>query len=361
MRAEFRFASSLSIHRVAPHDDRAPGPEERDSLLLALVTGLSVVSSILGRALAPALPGSVAGITGWIKVFDRVSGFLAQLFAIAGILVATRMVGSTLRSSAHDLLFKIVAVPVTILVGFLVMMRMRIDYSEPRGSLALALASGALAMAAAPRLVRAPRSRAVGFVLALTGLGGLLHAVGQGLALQANLEALPDRFVAARVFETASFALGVLTAACAAAWLFGKGRGSWIKLLAALVGAMLFSHAAVLGSDPDARLYEVLASRSLGYLLRQPAPYLPGLFLAIVVLFQFIVAIWLVVARRPSSARFVLSLCLISAGATDIPLLALALTLAALMARAPDASEPHREPGRQEPTASPGALHRAAP
>ena len=95
--------------------------------------------------MAPALPGSVAGITWWIKVFDRLSGFLAQLFAIAGILIATRMVGSAIRSNSHDLLFKIVAVPVTILVGFLVMTRMRIDYSEPRGALALALASGALA------------------------------------------------------------------------------------------------------------------------------------------------------------------------------------------------------------------------
>jgi len=328
--------------------------------LLALVTGLSVVSSFLGRALAPALPGSVTGITGWIKVFDRVSGFLAQLFAIAGILVATRMVGSALRSSAHDLLFKIVAVPVTILVGFLVMMRMRIDYSEPRGSLALALASGALALAASPRLVQSARTRAMGLVLALTGIGSLLHAIGQGLALQANLEALPDRFVAARVVETAGFSLGVLAAACAAAWLFGKGHGSWIKLLAALVGAALFSHAAVLGSGPNARLYEVLASRSLGYLLRQPAPYLPAAFLAIVVLFQFILAVWLVLARRPSNSRLVLSLCLISAGATDIPLLGLALTLAALMARAPLASGGvSRE--QESSSTSPGALRRAAP
>ena len=337
--------------------------------MLALVTGLSVVSSILGRALAPALPGSVAGITGWIKVFDQVSGFLAQLFAIAGILMATRMVGSALRSTAHDLLFKIVAVPVTILVGFLVMTRMRIDYSEPRGSLALALASGAVALAAAPRLVQTARTRAVGLVLALMGLAGLLHAIGQGLALSANLEALPDRFVAARVLETASFSFGVLAAACAAAWLFGissnrahpsKSHASWLKLLAALVAAALFSHAAVLGSDPHARLYEVLASRSLGYLLRQPAPYLPAAFLAIVVLFQFILALWLVVARRPSNSRLVLSLCLISAGATDIPLLALSLTLAALMARAPLTSEVAAR-GRPESAASPGALRRAAP
>lgn len=344
---------------MAPHDDRAPGPQERDSRLLALVTGLSVVSSILGRALAPALPGSVAGITGWIKIFDRVSGFMAQLFAIAGILVAARMVSSALRSTAHDLLFKIVAVPVTILVGFLVMMRMRIDYSEPRGSLALALASGALALAAAPRLVQTPRTRAIGLVLALTGFGGLLHAVGQGLALQANLEALPDRFVTARIFETASFAFGVVAAACAAAWLFGKGHRSWLKLLAALAGATLCSHAAVLGSGPDARFYEVLASRSLGYLLRQPAPYVPAVFLGIAILFQFILALWLVLARRAASSRLVLSLCLISAGATDIPLLALALTLGALIARAelPGAAEPR---GRQPATTSSGALRRAA-
>jgi len=330
--------------------------------LLALVTGLSVVSSILGRALAPALPGSIAGITGWIKVFDRVSGFLAQLFAILGILVATRMVSSALRSNAHDLLFKIVAVPVTILVGFLVMMRMRIDYSEPRGSLALALASGALALAAAPRLVQRAQTRAMGLVLALTGVGSLLHAMGQGLALSANLEALPDRFVVARVLETASFAFGVMAAACAAAWLFGRGHTGWLKLCATLLGAALFSHAAVLGSGPDARLYEVLASRSLGYLLRQPAPYLPAVFLGIIVLFQFILAAWLVLARRPSNARLVLCLCLISAGATDIPLLALALTLAGLVARAPLAAESEvPDQSRQPSTASPGALRRAGP
>jgi hypothetical protein len=237
---------------------------------------------------------------------------------------------------------------------------MRIDYSEPRGSLALALASGALAMAATPRLVQSARTRAVGLVLALTGLGGLLHAVGQGLALSANLEALPDRFVAARVLETASFALGVLAAGCAAAWLFGKRSTSLLKLLALVLGATLFSHAAVLGSGPNARLYEVLASRSLGYLLRQPAPYLPSLLSGIVILLQFILAAWLVLARRPSSARLVLSLCLISAGATDIPLLALALTLAALTARAPLGDEaPTR--GRQPSTLSPGPLPRATP
>lgn len=320
-----------------------------------------MVSSILGRALAPALPGSVAGITWWIKVFDRLSGFLAQLFAIAGILIATRMVGSAIRSNSHDLLFKIVAVPVTILVGFLVMTRMRIDYSEPRGALALALASGALALAAAPRLIQNAHTRAVGLVLALTGLGGLLHAVAQGLALQANLEALPDRFAVARGLETASFLLGVLAAACSAAWLFGFGRGyaSWLKLLLALTGAGLFTRAALVGSGPDAHLYEVLATRSLGYLLRQPAPLLPSSLVGICILFQLILAVWLVVARRPSSSRLVLCLCLISAGATDIPLLALALTLGALMARAPAAPDA-RTPTEREPSPSAGALRRAS-
>jgi hypothetical protein len=103
----------------------------------------------------------------------------------------------------------------------------------------------------------------------------------------------------------------------------------------------------------------VLATRSLGYLLRQPAPFLPSSLVGICILFQLILAVWLLVARRPSSSRLVLCLCLISAGATDIPLLALALTLGALMARAPDAPDA-RTPTEREPSPPAGALRRAS-
>lgn len=319
---------------MATSDDSAQAPNGPSSLPLIAVTGLAVVSSVLGRALAPALPGSVAGITWWIKVFDWLSGFSAQLFAIVGILLAARSVGHTIRSTEQDLLYKLVAVPATVLVGFLVITRMRLDYSEPRGSLALALASGSLALAAAPRLIQSERTRAIGFVLTLTGIGGLFHAVAQGLALQANLEALPARFTAARVLETVTFALSLFAAALSAAWLFGKSQAGLLKLTGLVVVAALLTHAALLGSGPDAALYQVLASRSMGFLLRDPAPFLPSYLRGVGILFQLLLAASVLLFRRQApNVRLVLCLCLTSAGATDIPLLALCLTLATLIAR----------------------------
>lgn len=319
---------------MATSDDSAQAPDGPSSLPLIAVTGLAVISSVLGRALAPALPGSVAGITWWIKVFDWLSGFSAQLFAIVGILLAARSVGNTVRSTEQDLLYKLIAVPATVLVGFLVMTRMRLDYSEPRGALALALASGSLALAAAPRLVQLERTRAIGFVLILTGIGSLLHAVAQGLALQANFEALPARFTAARVLETATFALSLFAAALTAAWLFGKSQTGLLKIVGLVVLAALLTHAALRGSDPQAALHEVLASRSLGFLLRDPAPFLPSYLRGVGVLFQLLLAASVLLVRRQApNVRLVLCLCLTCAGATDIPLLALCLTLATLVAR----------------------------
>src|SRR5690606_4189451 len=255
-------------------------------MLLPLVAALAVVSSLIGRALAPALPGSLAGISSFIKLLNGFSSFLSQLFAFGGMLVGVTLVGRAVRAGQRDLLFKLTALPVTILVGFLVMTRMRLDYSEPRSSLALALASCCLALAAAPRLIQAPSTRAQGLALGLAGTAGVMHAAGRGLALQANLQAMPGRFTLARTIETAAIGLDVVLLALVAAWIFGMSRSGLFKLLGLVALAAFVSHAALRGSGPNAWLWEVLASRSVGHLLRAPAPFLPHFMRSLVVLLQ---------------------------------------------------------------------------
>ena len=320
---------------MAPHDDSAQVQTSgHRGILLPLVAALAVSSSLIGRALAPALPGSLAGISSFIKLLNGLSSFLSQLFAFGGLLVGLTLVSRAVRVGQRDLVFKLTALPVTIVVGFLIMTRMRLDYSEPRSSLALALASCCLALAAAPRLIQVPSTRAQGLALALGGTAGVLHAAGRGLALQANLQAMPGRFTLARAIETAAISLDVVLLALVAAWLFGMSRSGIFKLLALTAFVAFLSHAALRGSGPNAWLWEVLASRSIGHLLRAPAPFLPYFMRSVVVLLQICLSVWLIATRRPSTTRLVFCLCLVSAGATDIPLLALSLTLAALIARA---------------------------
>ncbi len=332
---------------MAPDDDSTKVKSGRRDYVVVSLAVLAVVASVVGRALAPALPGSLTGISGWIRGLNWLSSFLAQLFAFGGILLAVRLVSNAIRAADQDLLFRMAALPVTVVVGFLVMTRMRLDYSEPRSSLALALASAGLALAAAPRLVQVARTRAQGLALLVSGLSGLLHATGRGLALQANLEALPDRYALARAVETAAFAIGVLLVALGAAWLFGKSRAGVLKLLGLLGAVAIVCHAAVVGSGQDAALWQVLASRSLGYLLRDPAPFVPDFIRGGQILLQFALSFWIALDKRTSTAPAVICLCLISTGATDIPLLALALTLAALVARSeqPSVAKPRASEG----------------
>ena len=313
---------------------------------LLWLAGLGVVSSVVGRALAPALPGSLTGIASWIRAVDSLDAFLAQLFAISALLVVVRLVGAIVRAGQIDLFFKLVALPIASLVGFVVVTKMRLDYPEPASSLALALASGSLALAAAPKLLRRAPSRGIGLVLALSGFLSLLHAAARAVALQASINMLPDRFVLARSLETAAFSVGVLLLALAAAWIGGSTRRGLVKLLTLMVAVSLLSHAATRGSSPYASVWEVLTSRSVGHFLRDPAPFVPLFIRSLEVLLKMALAILTIASSRPAAGRVVLCLCLMSAGATDIPLLALSLTLAALLAIALALANTDPQPAR---------------
>lgn len=304
---------------------------KRQNTTLALVALLVLVSSLVGRAFAPALPGTLTGISGWIGFVHSLDSFLAQLFAVSGLFLVVRLVGVAVRSDDTDLLFKIVVLPMTALVGFVVISKMRVNYVEPASSLVVSLASGCLALAATPRLLRSITTRAAGLALGITGLSSLLHAAGRMLALQANFSLEPARFTLARSVETIGFVFGVLLLAVSAAWLYGKTRRGIIKLVGLAGVVCVLSYTAARGSAPNSATWEVLASRSIGHLLREPAPFLPDFIRSTAALLKLGLGVAMLATLRPAATRVLLCLCLISSGATDFPLLALALVLAALL------------------------------
>jgi len=185
----------------------------------------------------------------------------------------------------------------------------------------------------------------MGLVLSMAGILSLLHATARAVALQANANMQPSKFTLARSLETAAFVLGVLLLAMATAWIFGTTRRGIVKVVVLMLVVTLVTHAAMRGSRPSALVWEVLTSRALSHFLRDPAPFVPVFIRGVDVLLRIALAGLALAARRRTASRVVFCLCLVSAGATDIPLLALALTVAALLSASVDdepiLSKPH--------------------
>jgi hypothetical protein len=118
--------------------------------------------------------------------------------------------------------------------------------------------------------------------------------------------------------------------------LKGRGVSYFVKLFGLALLAFFVAVGAERGSLPDAEIWQIVASRSLGHLLTSPTAFVPGLFTAATAVFTLGLAGWLVATRKkPVTTAGVFCCCLLSAGATDVPLLALLLTLAAVIAKVP--------------------------
>ncbi len=324
------------------------------TLLIHVVLALAVLATLFGRALAPALPGSLAGIARVIRVVDLVGNLLTQLFAFAGISCALLLARIILQAAKKDLAFKLLLLPATLLVGFLVMVKMRVAQSDPNGAMTLALTSSGLALAAAPNLLKAERTRAMGLAITLGGAGGALHALGRYLAFKASLAALPTQFMLARVSETFAFALHLGVIALTVFWLWSRGPAFPAKLLGVAGLAAFVAIGSARGSLHHAAVWEVLASRSLGRLLSDPLPYLPVVATSMITILTLALAVWLLVKPKPKLTSFVLAFCLLSGGATDVPLLALCLVLGTIVAKLPlPESAPGPSPAPRNASASP--------
>ena len=330
--------SGVERSAVSPNEDperEQRAPLNHRALLLHVVAALGVLATLVGRALSPALPGSVAGISGIIRVVDLAGNLLTQLFAFAGISSALLLARVILQSSKKDLVFKLLVLPATLLVGFIVMVKMRVTQSDPNGSMTLALTSSGLAMVAAPALLKNEVTRVMGLTVALGGAGGGLHALGRFLAFKASLASLPTHFMIARGCETAVFTIHLAVVALACLWLKSRGPAFAAKLAGIAALCVLGAIGAERGSLPDASVWEVLASRSVGHLSSAPLPLIPTSLVSSVILLTLALAVWLLATRQLTTTAVVLCFCLLSGGSTDVPLLALALVLATIVAKLP--------------------------
>jgi len=297
-----------------------------------MLTRAALLATIVGRGIAPAIPGLAVGIAPFITLSGRVAAFLSQLVAAGGVAAAIRLAGGALRLPKLDLGYRLVALPGSAIVIALVMAAWARPLA-PELCRMMALAAIAASLSGALASLRTSETRASGLVLGAAGLSGLAHLLARELMSRAadHLDATSARWVPAA--STLATLLDLVTLGLCLAYL-GHGKLRKIAIAAALVlvPALLLGVFAAHGRTPGASTLRVLAARALGQLSRTPSALAPGV-LGFALTAAFLLAAGACVARPGERGRasVVLSMCLLSLGATDMPLPALWLVVAALL------------------------------
>ncbi len=300
--------------------------------LYRVVAVLALAATIISRGLAPALPGSAAGIASWIRASETASILLSQLLVVSGALVVFRLLIRTLRQSDLGVVYRLLAVPLGAAALTIIMAAAQAS-ARPAMALGLAVITSIVAIAATFPTLAAPRTRAAGFVLGVVGTASFVHVLARVLAIRASEQALASLFTMAQSVSTLSFVLDVASIALVAVWLGARSRSRATVVAVALVGiSALLAWGAVRGSNEGASLWQVLASRSLAGMSRNPAPLvLVPLRYSVQILALLTAAVVLVVPRRNGAVQALFALALLARTSTDIPLCALCLIIAALL------------------------------
>ena len=327
-----------------------PESEETSGVSLPMLTRAALLATIVGRGIAPAIPGLAVGIAPFITLSSRVAAFLSQLVAAGGVAAAIRLAGGALRLPRLDLGYRLVALPGSAIVIALVMAAWARPLA-PDLCRMMAIAAIAASLAGALASLRASETRASGLVLGAAGFSGLAHHVARELMSRTtgHLDVRSAHWVIA--VSTLATLLDLATLGLSLTYL-GHGKLRKIALAAALVllPALALGIFAAHGSAPGAGLLRVLAGRALGQLSRAPTAAVPGV-LRFTVTAALLLAAAACVARpgKRGRASVVLSMSLLSLGATDMPLPALWLVVAALLSPkqvAPSSALERRSAGR---------------
>lgn len=291
---------------------------------------LALVATVAGRALAPALPGTSAGIGPLITSVEGIAGFSSQFLAVLGVVTCVRLLISTLDFRSRW--FRSCAVG-SCATGLPIVISASSRHLPALWLVALVSASGLLGLVCALPATRAAHSRAAGLVVLTMSLGSLVGGAGRIVALYASQEGHAGFFGLARGIATACLLLDALGVALGAIWVGRRGR------TAALVMALFAGIAVVCvwggleGADvPDPEGWQLLAARALGALTAHPDPFMDAAFRYFVELYAILVAGVTLWFRRPFAVGQALCFALLARVSGDVPACALLLMLAALCA-----------------------------
>ncbi len=297
-----------------------------------MTAALALLATLIARLLAMALPGARAHLEQWIRLTDVTSAFLSQATLAAGSIAVSVLLISTLRLSALSVAYRLTAAVLG--AGALTVLTSTFRYSIREESLlVLALCTALLGTWSSYFASKSPHTRGSALVLLMASACSVLQVIARALARYASDNALPSLFDAARTVATLGLVIDVLALFIACLWLARPSpRRAAVPLLVAAVLATLITLASLSGSKPDASLFEVLASRVTAELTLHPSPWLLDGLRGWIALFGFGVVGAALLSPNGRLPAIVVALALLARGATDTPIYALCLLLAALLA-----------------------------
>jgi hypothetical protein len=198
-------------------------------------------------------------------------------------------------------------------------------------ALALAILASVVAMIAAFTAARAAHTRILGAVLGMLALAGLARPLAWELTAAAGDHVSLGLYYAGRGLATFAVAVQALAALLTAAWLGTRSRWRG-RLLAngAIVVAFAITYLAARDSGAPPSEIEAVLRGSLSQASGVPVTFGLSSIAAFLVPATILLALVALVQRAPPAAMLgALGLALLSQGAFDVPLQALAITAAA--------------------------------
>jgi hypothetical protein len=305
-------------------------PEPSLGVPLALFGAFALLATLLGRSLFPAMVGAATGLAPWIEHTERVASLMSQVVAAGGVAFALRAVVTTFGRTSLGIGYRMVVIPAGTAASVLTMAAAGRALEPELGS-ALAIAAITAAAASSAVAVLAPATRALGLALALTAVAGALNFAGIRLSQAAIENTSPAAYRTATLLTTSGFALEVVLVSLCFGWLSAR-RGGRALLLSLLSVLLVFAWGLALrgAARPGASAWLIVVARAVSGLLRAPAPIVPAAARLVLEAASTVGAVAALVASRRTPVAALLALCLLARGATDIPIPALLLVVAAL-------------------------------
>ncbi|MEA2753399.1 MAG: hypothetical protein QOI41_7542 [Myxococcales bacterium] len=314
---------------IAREEPVAPSPSiawAGSALVLTAIVG--AVSKVFGVLVAPGMRGIASQRA--MDITEIISATLSYTFAALLValicggsfeLARARKIGVTARGSVVAISGLVVALASPAVVQRL----------HTMAALALAVVASIIAIIASTATIRVAQTRAVGAVLGMFALSGVLRPIAWEVTSLAGERASLGLYYTGRGLATFAVVVQALAVLLAAAWLGTRSRFRGRLLAnAAIVGAFVITYfAARDGGDTPSALEAVLHG-SLSQAAGVPLPYGLTSIAAFLVPATILLALVAVVQRAiPPAVLAALALALLSHGAFDVPLHALAVTAAA--------------------------------
>jgi hypothetical protein len=294
---------------------------------LVLTTVVGALAKVFGVLVAPGMRGIASQRA--MEIADGLSSTFSYTFAALLIalicggsfeLARSRKIGVVSRGGVVAVSGLLVA-----LASPAVLQRL-----HTAAALALALVASVLAMIASASTLRVAQTRAVGALLALLSLSGLLRPIAWELTALAGEHASLGLYHAGRTLATITIAVQAFATLLAAAWLGTRSRWRG-RMLAngAIVVAFAITYLAARDSGDTPSTLEAVLRGSLSQASGLPMPYALGSIAAFLVPATILLALVAVVQRaQPPAVLAAMGLALLSQGAFDVPLHALAIAAA---------------------------------